>query len=98
MKLSKRARRPANVNLDSPSFSLSNAKTYLGRLIEKASNGEAVYIIRGEQRFILQEVPPIDPIPIRPPGYFAQAYSKSEIREQNRLAKASVVRPPADLE
>jgi hypothetical protein len=41
---------------------------------------------------------PIDPIPIRPAGYFANCYSKEEIQEQNRLAKASVVRPPADLE
>jgi hypothetical protein len=46
----------------------------------------------------LQEVPQIEPIPIRPPGYFAQVYSKGELEEDNRLAKASVVRPPKDLE
>jgi hypothetical protein len=84
--------------LRSESFSLSKAKTYLGRLIEKARNGETVYIVRGEHRFILQEAPQIDPIPIRPPGYFANCYSKEELREQNQLAKASVVRRPADLE
>jgi hypothetical protein len=38
------------------------------------------------------------PIPIRPPGYFAQCYTKAEIQEDNRLAKASVVRAPTDLE
>lgn len=90
--------RKRKVNLQSDSFSLSNAKTYLGRLMEKASKGETVYITRGEHRFILQEIPPIDPIPIRPSGYFANCYSKEEIQEQNRLAKASVVRAPADLE
>ena len=79
-------------------FTLSNAKTYLGRLMEKASRGETVYIVRGRNRFILQEVPEIEPIPIRPPNYFANAYSKTEIQEDNRLAKVSVVRAPNDLE
>jgi len=52
----------------------------------------------GEKRFISQPVPPIDPIPIRPAGYFDNCYSKEEIREQNQLAKMSVIRVPADLE
>ncbi len=86
------------VNLRSESFSLSKAKTYLGRLIDKASKGQPVYIVRGEHRFILQQVPPIDPIPIRPLGYFASCYTQAEIREENRLAKASVVGAPKDLE
>src|ERR1700742_4358255 len=86
------------VNLDSQMFSLSNAKTYLGRLMEKASRGEAVYIVRGRHRYVLQEVAEIDPIPIRPPGYFTKIYSHAEIQEDNRLAKTSIVRPPTDLE
>ena len=86
------------VNLESQMFTMSNAKTYLGRLIEKASRGETVYIVRGQHRFILQEVPEIEPIPIRPPNYFASAYSRAESRADNRLAKASVIRAPKDLE
>ena len=86
------------IDFKGQTFSLSKAKTYLGRLIDKASKGEPVYIVRGEHRFVLQEVPPIDPIPIRPPGYYASAYSKAEIEEDNLLAKASVLRPPQDLE
>lgn len=66
--------------------------------MEKARKGETVYIIRGEHRFILQEVPPIDPIAIRPPGYFAHTYNKAEIQEENLLAKTSVIRAPKDLE
>lgn len=97
MKVGRRLRKE-RVNLKSDCFTLSIAKTYLGRLVEKASKGETVYIVRGQNRFILQEVPPIDPIPIRPAGYFANVYSKSEIQEENRLAKASVVRAPKDLE
>ena len=98
MKVAHRSPRRPTVNLQAESFSLSHAKTYLGRLLEKAGQGQTVYILRGEHRFILQQVHPIDPIPIRPAGYFADCYTKEEIREQNRLAKASIVRAPKDLE
>ena len=99
MKISGRSRsRKQKVNLRSQMFTLSNAKTYLGRLVEKASRGEAVYIVKGRHRFILQEVPEIDPIPIRPPNYFSDIYNQAEIEEENRLAKASVIRAPRDLE
>ena len=98
MKVASRSPKKPRVNFQAESFSLSNAKTYLGRLMEKASRGETVYIERGSRRFVLQEVPPIDPIPIRPPGYFANCYSKAEIQEENRLAKSSVVQAPKDLE
>lgn len=90
--------RKSKVNLRSHLFPLSTAKTYLGRLVEKAGRGEPVYIVSGHRRFMLQEAPEIEPIPNRPPGYFENAYSKAEIQEDNRLAKASVVRAPKDLE
>jgi hypothetical protein len=98
MKVANRLGRPRKLNTHSETFTLSKAKTYLGRLMEKASKGDTVYIVRGEQRFLLQKVQPIDPIPVRPEGYFAGCYSKAEAHEQNRLAKASVVRAPGDLE
>ena len=98
VKVANHSTRKGKVNLRSDSFSLSSAKTYLGRLVEKVSKGETVCIVRGERRFSLQEIPPIDPIPIRPAGYFAHCYSKEEIQELNQLAKASVIRAPADLE
>ena len=66
--------------------------------MEKASRGETVYIVKGHRRFVLQEVPEIEPIPMRPAGFFANAYSKTEIQEENRLAKSSVIRAPKDLE
>ena len=90
--------RKPKLNLESRSFNLSNAKTYLGRLADKALKGEPVYIVRGQQRFILQHVPEIDPIPMRPPGYFANCYTRDEIELDNLLSKASVVRAPKDLE
>ena len=99
MKVASRSRfRKSKVDLQSQLFTLSNAKTYLGRLIEKAGRGETVYIVRGRHRYVLQQVPEIEPIPIRPPNYFANAYSRAEIQADNRLAKASVIRAPKDLE
>jgi|SRR3954463_14518170 hypothetical protein len=98
MKLAKRQSKKLRIDFHSGTFSLSDAKTYLGRLVEKVENGETVYIVRGQRRFLLQEVPPIDPIPLRPPGYFADCYTKAEIEEENEFAKASVVRAPKDLE
>ncbi len=98
MKVARRSLGRRKVDLRSDAFPLSKAKTYLGRLLEKAGRGEPVYIVRGEHRYILQEIPPIDPIPVRPPGYFADCYSQEESQEQNRLAKASVRRIPKDLE
>src|SRR5436853_7385531 len=98
MKVGTRSRKKPDINLQSQSFSLSNAKTYLGRLIDKAGKGETVYIMRGARRFILQEVPPIDPIPFRPAGYFGNLDSKEEIQEANKLSKTSIVRAPKDLE
>jgi hypothetical protein len=96
MKIAKRSRKQ-KANIQSQCFTLSNAKAYLGQLLEKAGKGETVYIVRGQNRFILQEVPAINPIPIRPAGYFVDTYSKAEIQEGNRLAKASVIRAPKDL-
>jgi hypothetical protein len=39
-----------------------------------------------------------EPIPIPPPGYFADCYTKEDIKEMNELAKASVVGAPKDLD
>ena len=90
--------RRSKPNLHSQTFPLSIAKTYLGRLVQKAGRGETVYIVSGQRRFMIQEVPQIEPIPMRPVGYFADAYSPAEIQEDNRLAKSSVIRAPRDLE
>ncbi len=92
-----RSRKP-KTNSQSQLFTLSNAKTYLGRLMEKAGRGETIYIVKGHRRFVLQPVHEIEPIPMRPAGYFAHAHSKAEIQEENRLAKSSVIRAPKDLE
>ena len=97
MKLEGSFRKP-KVDLQAQCFTLSIAKTHLRCLVEKASKGETVYILHGQRRYILQEVPLAEPIPIRPAGYFADAYSRIEIQVENQLPKASVLRVPRDLE
>ena len=82
----------------SQTFTLRSARTNLGLLTEIALKGEPVYIVRGPHRFILQRVRDLQPIPLRPPGYFANCYTKEEIELENRLSKASVIRAPKDLE
>ena len=70
---------PSKFRRQATTFTLSNAKTYLGRLADKATRGEPVYIVRGRERFLLQRVPDLLPIPLRPPGYFADCYEPAEI-------------------
>ena len=99
MKAARRTRAPRQkFNVHSQTFTLSNAQMHLDRLTEKAMNGEPVYIVRGQHRFILQHIRDIEPIPLRPPGYFANCYTKDEIQLENRLGKSSVIRAPKDLE
>src|SRR5579885_2921380 len=96
---SRRNRSPrSRFNDRTETYSLSKAKTYLGRLVEKTVKGDPVFIMRGTQRVMLQHVPEIAPIPKRPPGYFANCYTKAELQLENRLAEASTIEKPEDLE
>jgi hypothetical protein len=77
-------------------FSLSNAKTYLGRLLDKAKRGEEVVIYRGADRFALHEIRPIEPIPMRPLGYFD--LDEEDIAFERKFAKKSVRPKNEDFE
>src|SRR5436309_16022724 len=76
-------------NVRTNTYTLSTAKTYLGRLVDKARKGERVYIPSGHERFILQVVPEIEPIPMRPPGYFK--FDEEDIELRKKFAKVSVI-------
>ena len=89
LRTASRKSRKGQRTLRANTYTLSSAKTYLGRLVEKARKGEVVYILRGSERFILQAVPEIEPIPMRPAGYFQ--FDKEDIELDKRFAKASVV-------
>jgi hypothetical protein len=79
-------------------FTLSKAKIYLGRLASRAAQAKVVFIVRGSQRFSLQHVPEIEPIPQRPPGFFENCYTREEMELENRLSTASPVEKPEGLE
>ena len=73
-------------------FSISDAKRRLGAVADEALQGEKIIIIRKSRLLTLQEYQPVESIPIRPPGYFKDVYTKPEIKELNRLAGCSVKR------
>jgi hypothetical protein len=102
MKVARSSRRKhtavPRIDLRSDTYAVSKAKTYLGRLMDKAAEGKAVYIVKGSRSFVLQLVPEIAPIPMRPPGFFANCYTREEIQTENRISNASPVEKPHDLE
>jgi hypothetical protein len=97
MPVATRALRKRQINMRSGTFTLRSAERIFRRIIEQAKEDEVVTINR-DSRFFRWEVTTIGAIPIRPPGYFANCYTKAEIRDDNRLAKSSVIRVPEDLE
>lgn len=72
------------------SCTLSDASAQLERLFEEALAGEVVVLTKGAKQVMLRRPEP-EPVPIRPPGYFADCYSTEDAAESNRLASASPV-------
>jgi hypothetical protein len=52
-------------------LTISEAKPQLGRLLDKAGAGQAIYLRRKSRLFRIEPVADIEPIPARPHGYFA---------------------------
>lgn len=72
------------------SCTISEASTQLDRLFEEVLAGEVVLLTKGAKQVVLRRPEP-EPVPIRPPGYFADCYSAEDAAESNRLASASPV-------
>ena len=66
----------------------SSGCRFAGLVIRWDSVKRAAQLMKGRQ----------NRIPLWPEGYFAGCYSKAEAQEENRLAKASVIRAPVDLD
>ena len=69
------------------SCTLTEASTQLDRLFDEVLAGEVVLLTKGAKQVVLRQSE-TDPVPIRPPGYFADCYSTDEAAESNRLAAA----------
>lgn len=52
-------------------LTVSEAKPMLGRLLDKAGDGHAVYLRRKDRLFRIELIVEVEPIPSRPYGYFA---------------------------
>lgn len=52
-------------------LSVSQAKARLGHLLDKAGEGQAIYLRRKERLFRIEPVAEVEPIPTRPFGFFA---------------------------
>lgn len=75
-------------------LTVSTAKPKLGRLLDNVLKKGSPVVIRRGNRFVqLSEYILPDPIPERPPGYFATAESPAEYERANRLASLSSDRP-----
>jgi antitoxin (DNA-binding transcriptional repressor) of toxin-antitoxin stability system len=52
-------------------LTVSQAKARLGQLLDKAGDGQSVYVRRKERLFRIEPVAEIEPIPNRPFGFFS---------------------------
>jgi antitoxin (DNA-binding transcriptional repressor) of toxin-antitoxin stability system len=52
-------------------LTVSQAKAKLGQLLDKAGEGQSVFVRRKERLFRIEPVAEIEPIPNRPFGFFA---------------------------
>lgn len=51
-------------------LTVSQAKARLGYLLDKAGDGQSVYVRRKERLFRIEPVAEVEPIPNRPFGFF----------------------------
>lgn len=52
-------------------MTVSEAKPKLGQLLDKAGNGQDVYLRRKHRLYRIEPVAEVEPIPMRPLGHFA---------------------------
>jgi hypothetical protein len=72
-------------------LSISEAKQRLGEIADRAIKGEQIVIIRKSKLLVLKELELPEPIPLRPPGYFAEVYDEDYVKEMNMLAQHSII-------
>ena len=71
-------------------ISVSEAKQRLGEIADRVIEGEQIVIVRKSKLLVLKQLEIPEPVPMRPPGYFDDCYSESDVKELNKLASYSV--------
>lgn len=75
-------------------LTVSAAKPKLGKLMDRVlKKGEPLIIRRGNRFLQLSEYVVPEPIPERPPGYFASPETAADYERANQLAELSPDRP-----
>lgn len=67
-------------------LTVSQAKPKLGRLLDQAEQGKAVYLRRKDRLFRIEPVAEIEPIPNRPLGYFTVEEDDPSVKQANLAA------------
>jgi hypothetical protein len=70
-------------------FTLPEAREHLLEAAELALHGEEVVITVDDRSLVLREHIPVDPVPVRPPGYFAECYDEDDAAVDHSLASHS---------
>ena len=71
-------------------LSISEAKQRLGEIADRALEGEQIVIVRKSKLLVLKQLEIPEPVPMRPPNYFADCEDKASVEESNKLAARSV--------
>lgn len=70
-------------------ISISEAKQRLGEIADRALAGEQIVIVRKSKLLVLTQLEIPEPIPMRPPNYFADCYDAAAVKESNKFAARS---------
>lgn len=76
-------------------LTVSQAKPKLGRLLDQATKGAAIYLRRKHQLFRIEPVELPEPIPTRPVGYFSFG-AQDELSVLANRAEVSFTPPDED--
>ncbi len=69
--------------------SISEAKRRLGKIADRALQGEQIIIVRKSKLLVLKQLEQPESAPMRPDGYFDDCYDKAAAKESNKLAARS---------
>ncbi len=75
--------------MKSMALTFSQTKKEFSKVVDDVDRGKEVLFRRRDRLYAIQEVPPPQPIPIRPKGYFDDCRTSDEIGTLNKLASKS---------
>lgn len=77
------------LTMKSMTLTFSQTKKEFSKVVDDVDRGKEVLFRRRDRLYTIQEIPPPQPIPLRPNGYFEHCRTAAEIGTLNRLAAKS---------